>query len=62
MSNMSEEKQKTEEEKQETKHDDDEDEEEDLFYKRIDNSGCAKQHYELQVSFFIIAQKGRDFN
>ena len=62
MSDTSEEKQKTEEEKQETKHDDDEDEEEDLFYKRIDNSGCAKQHYELQVCFFIFTLKGTDFN
>lgn len=28
-----------------------EEEEEDLFNKRIDNSGCAKQHYALQVRF-----------
>lgn len=27
-----------------------EEEEEDLFNKRIDNSGCAKEHYSLQVS------------
>lgn len=27
----------------------DEEEEEDLFNKRIENSGCSKQHYELQV-------------
>ena len=26
-----------------------EEEEEDLFNKRIENSGCSKQHYELQV-------------
>ena len=29
--------------------DDDDEEEEDLFNKRIENSGCSKQHYELQV-------------
>ena len=27
-----------------------EEEEEDLFNKRIENSGCSKQHYQLQVS------------
>ena len=27
-----------------------EDEEEDPFNKRITNSGCAEQHYKLQVS------------
>ena len=27
----------------------DDDEEEDMFNKRIENSGCSKQHYELQV-------------
>ena len=29
------------------------DDEEDLFEKRIENSGCSKQHYQLQVSFYL---------
>ena len=34
--------------------DDDDEEEEDLFNKRIENSGCSKQHYELQVKNQIL--------
>lgn len=30
-----------------------EDEEEDLFQTRIDNSGCSKYHYALQVLHFV---------
>ena len=32
-----------------SQEEDDEEEEEDLFNKRIQNSGCSKQHYQLQV-------------
>ena len=38
--------------------DDDDEEEEDLFNKRIENSGCSKQHYELQVKNQISKKKG----
>ena len=37
--------------------DDDDEEEEDLFNKRIENSGCSKQHYELQVKNQISKKK-----
>jgi len=39
---------------QEDEEEEEEEEEEDLFNKRIENSGCAKQHYQLQVTRVFI--------
>ena len=33
--------------------DEDEEEEEDLYVKRIENSGCSKEHYNLLVHFIL---------